>query len=181
MLWSNPKNEVWTCTDCPWRLNAEANGCSRRMRTWLEVWLRCGSVNARMASGYGTRGGGPGGLRSQPIGGAQRSAAERGAAEGGGGRALKFAIENGDPRTALYRNDFLNAFGVPAPLTNFPGPFWSSADQASARPSKNQFRPHKKQLLALRSRKSRNYICPWRYPGFPLGVGTSRWLSGAGR
>ena len=33
---------------CPC-LNAEAIGCSRRMRTW--IWLRCGSVEARMASG----------------------------------------------------------------------------------------------------------------------------------
>jgi hypothetical protein len=38
------------------RRSAEAIGCSRRMGIW--IWLRCGSVNARMASGYGTRGGG---------------------------------------------------------------------------------------------------------------------------
>jgi hypothetical protein len=45
----------------------------------------------------------------------RRSAAERGAGEGGGGRTLKFAIENEDQdckQFALYRNDFSNAFGV---------------------------------------------------------------------
>jgi hypothetical protein len=32
MLWSNSKNEVWTCADCCPCLNVEAIGCSRRMR-----------------------------------------------------------------------------------------------------------------------------------------------------
>jgi hypothetical protein len=80
------------------------------MRTW--IWLRCGSVNARMAFGYGTRGGG---WRLALTTTYRRSAAERGAGEGGGGRALKFAIENEDQdckQFALYRNAFSNAFGV---------------------------------------------------------------------
>jgi hypothetical protein len=49
---------------------------------------------------------GAGGLRSPPIGGAQRSEA-RGKEAGGGG--LKFVIENEDQdckQFALYRNDF---------------------------------------------------------------------------
>jgi hypothetical protein len=71
------------------------------------IWLRCGSVNARMASGYGTRGGGWG-LALTTY---RRSAAERGAGEGGGGGggSIKFVIENEDQdckQFALYRNDF---------------------------------------------------------------------------